>query len=315
MATTHSTLCSRWTALAPVISSPWMTVGPISMVSPWSDGQDLVALLAGLGVRAGRCAMTSWMVSLAVLPIRSSASWASSSLVTPGSSTRIRFSPWRTSVGLGDTEGVDAAAQHLEGLVDVLGVGGRLLGALGLEDELRAAAEVEAEVGLDVDGERQAPDQEAERRGGSGPRHHVTCATSSTDKTSNARIRARTGQRAAASEGSGSSVTQNAGDCTPPWASTRQRPAVLCGSALAADPRPTHPGGHMSPRVPLPRAGATRLAAVAALVAAGLAAGAAGGRGQRRARRRPTRARAHRLTSDATQIVMVRAPRSRTATR
>ena len=28
IATTHSTLWSRWTALAPVISSPWMTVGP-----------------------------------------------------------------------------------------------------------------------------------------------------------------------------------------------------------------------------------------------------------------------------------------------
>ena len=64
--------------------------------------------------------------------------------------------------GLGDTEGVHAAAQDLEGLVDVLGVGRRLLGALRLEDELRAAPEVEAQVGLDVDRQRRAPGQEAE---------------------------------------------------------------------------------------------------------------------------------------------------------
>ena len=97
MATTHSTLWSRWTALAPVISSPWMTVGPTSRVSPWSDGRTRLFFLLG-SASGWAVASTSWMVSLAVVPIFSSASCASSSLVTPGSSTRIRFSPWRTSV-------------------------------------------------------------------------------------------------------------------------------------------------------------------------------------------------------------------------
>ena len=64
--------------------------------------------------------------------------------------------------GLGDAEGVDTAAEHLQGLVDVLRVGRGLLGAFGLEDELRAALEVETQVGLDVDRQSQAPDQEAE---------------------------------------------------------------------------------------------------------------------------------------------------------
>src|SRR5918995_1313316 len=97
IATTHSTLCSRWTALAPVTSSPWITVGPTSSVSPWSESRTRLSFL--LGSASGSVVdRTSWMVSLAVVPIRSSASWASVSLVTPGSSTRIRFSPWRTRV-------------------------------------------------------------------------------------------------------------------------------------------------------------------------------------------------------------------------
>ena len=161
IATTHSTLCSRCTALAPLISSPWMTVGPTSSVSPWSDGRTWLSFLAGLA-SGWAVPITSWMVSLAVLPMRSSASCASSSLVTPGSSTRIRFSPWRTSVDSATPRASTRPRSTSRVLSTFSALAGRLLGALGLEDELRAAAEVEAQVGLDVDGERHAPDQEAE---------------------------------------------------------------------------------------------------------------------------------------------------------
>ena len=63
---------------------------------------------------------------------------------------------------LGHTEGVHAPAQHLDGLVDV--GRGRLdrSGVLGLEDELRTTAQVEAEVGLDAQRQREAPAQETE---------------------------------------------------------------------------------------------------------------------------------------------------------
>jgi hypothetical protein len=71
--------------------------------------------------------------------------------------------------GLGDTEGVHAAAEHLEGLVDVLRGGRGLLGALGLEDELRTAAKVETQVGLDVESERSAPGQQAEHEDEANP--------------------------------------------------------------------------------------------------------------------------------------------------
>ena len=97
IATTHSTLWSRCTAVAPLISSPWMTVGPTSRVSPWSEGRTWLSFLPG-SAPASAVASTSWMVSLAVWPILSSASCASSSLATPGSSTRILSSPWRTRV-------------------------------------------------------------------------------------------------------------------------------------------------------------------------------------------------------------------------
>ena len=161
MATTHSTLWSRWTASAPVISSPWMTVGPISSESPWSDGRISSPFLVG---SASACAVatTSWMVSLAVVPMRSSAFCASASLVTPGSSTRMRFSPWRTSVDSATPRASTRPRSTWRVLSTFSALAGRLLGALRLEDELRAALEVETEVGLDVDRQRQAPDQEAE---------------------------------------------------------------------------------------------------------------------------------------------------------
>ena len=63
---------------------------------------------------------------------------------------------------LGDTEGVDAALEDVDGLVDVLGVGRRLLGALRLEDELRPTPEVEPELRLLVEGQGQAPAEKAE---------------------------------------------------------------------------------------------------------------------------------------------------------
>ena len=63
----------------------------------------------------------------------------------------------------------------------------------------------------------------------------------------------------------------------------------------------------MSPRIPLPRAGATRLATVTALVAAGLAATAAGATGSA-GRDDAPRELARTADSDATQIVMVKAP-------
>ena len=63
----------------------------------------------------------------------------------------------------------------------------------------------------------------------------------------------------------------------------------------------------MSPRIPLPRAGATRLATVTALVAAGLAATAAGATGSA-GRDDAPRELARTADSDATQIVMVHAP-------
>src|SRR6478672_2451679 len=74
-----------------------MTVGPTASESPWSDGRISLPFL--LGFASGwAVASTSWIVSLAVVPIRSSASCAWASLVTPGSSTRMRSWPWRTSV-------------------------------------------------------------------------------------------------------------------------------------------------------------------------------------------------------------------------
>jgi len=63
----------------------------------------------------------------------------------------------------------------------------------------------------------------------------------------------------------------------------------------------------MSPRIPRPRAGATRLATVTALVAAGLAATAAGATGSA-GRDDVPRDLARAADSDATQIVMVHAP-------
>ncbi len=63
---------------------------------------------------------------------------------------------------LGDAEGVHAAAQHLDGLVDVAGGGLGRLGVVGLEDELRATAQVEAQVGLDAQRDRGTPRQETE---------------------------------------------------------------------------------------------------------------------------------------------------------
>ncbi len=64
--------------------------------------------------------------------------------------------------GLGDTEGIDTTAQDFDGLVDVLG---RRLGRfrpLGLEDELRATTEIEAQIGLRGQREGQAPAEKTE---------------------------------------------------------------------------------------------------------------------------------------------------------
>ena len=139
IATTHSTLCSRWTALAPVISSPWMTVGPTSSVSPWSDGRTWLPFLAGL---ASGWAVADHLVD-GQLGGAADALLGLLGLLVVGDAGQLDEDPVLALAdqrGLGDTEGVDAAAEHLEGLVDVLRAGGGLLGALGLEDELRAAA-------------------------------------------------------------------------------------------------------------------------------------------------------------------------------
>ena len=64
--------------------------------------------------------------------------------------------------GLGDAEGVDAAAEHLEGLVDVLGLAGVCSVPSASKTNCAPPREVEAQVGLDVDRERRAPGQEAE---------------------------------------------------------------------------------------------------------------------------------------------------------
>ena len=161
IATTHSTLCSRCTALAPPISSPWMTVGPTSSVSPWSDGRTRLSFL--LGSASGSAVVsTSWIVSLAVVPILLLGLLG---LGVAGDARELDEDPvvaLARQGRLGDTEGVDATAEDLEGLVDVLGVGRRLLRSLRLEDELRAPAEVETEVGLDVDRQRRARGQQAE---------------------------------------------------------------------------------------------------------------------------------------------------------
>ena len=138
-----------------------MTVGPISSESPWSDGRISSPFLLG-SASGWAVATTSWIVSLAVVPMRSSAVLRLGVAGDTGQLDEDAVLALAHERGLRDAEGVHAAAQHLEGLVDVLRVGRGLLRALRLEDELRAALEVETEVGLDVDRQRQAPDQEAE---------------------------------------------------------------------------------------------------------------------------------------------------------
>ena len=63
---------------------------------------------------------------------------------------------------LGDTEGVDAAAEHLDGPVDGSALALTSAGVLGLEDELGAAAEVQAEAWLLVQREGDTADEQAE---------------------------------------------------------------------------------------------------------------------------------------------------------
>ena len=150
------------TALAPVISSPWMTrSGRPRCVSPWSEDRTWLPFLLGF---ASGCAVADDLVD-GQLGGLADPLLGLLRLLVAGDAGQLDEDPVLALAdqrGLGDTEGVDAAAEHLERLVDVLRAGRRLLGALGLEDELRAAAEVEAEVGLDVDRERHAPGQEAE---------------------------------------------------------------------------------------------------------------------------------------------------------
>ena len=57
----------------------------------------------------------------------------------------MRRSPDAGEGGLGDAEGVDAAAQHLQCAVGGLAVGLHTGAVLGLQDDLGAALEIEAE--------------------------------------------------------------------------------------------------------------------------------------------------------------------------
>ena len=133
--------------------------------------QDEVVLLAGLGVRLGRREHlvdgqlgrgADLLLGLLRLLVTGDAGQLDEDAVLALAHER----------GLGDTEGVDAAAEHLQGLVDVLRARGRLLGALGLEHELRTAPEIETQVRLDVERERRAPGQEAEHEDEANP--HTT---------------------------------------------------------------------------------------------------------------------------------------------
>ena len=125
-------------------------------------GQDLVALLAGLGVGAldgadhGVGRQLGGPADLLLGGLR---------LLVVGHAGQLdedAVLALARPARLGDTEGVHPTAEHLEGLVDVIGFGRRLLGALGLEHELGAAPEVETEVGLLVEGQDHAPGQQAE---------------------------------------------------------------------------------------------------------------------------------------------------------
>ena len=114
IATTHSTLWSRWTALAPVISSPWMTVGPTSRVSPWSDGRTWLPSLVGFGVGlGGREDLVDRQLgggADALLGLLR--------LLVAGDARQLDEDPVLALAhqrGLGDAEGVHAAAQHLRG--------------------------------------------------------------------------------------------------------------------------------------------------------------------------------------------------------
>jgi hypothetical protein len=64
--------------------------------------------------------------------------------------------------GLGDTDGVDAATEDLDRTVDGLGVGLHVPGVLGLQHDLGAPTQVQAEAGLLVQPEGDTADEQAE---------------------------------------------------------------------------------------------------------------------------------------------------------
>jgi hypothetical protein len=75
----------------------------------------------------------------------------------------LEVAPGEQQLGLRDAEGVDPLAQEAEGPVErLLGDGGLRLGRLALVDELDAALEVEAELGLLRRDDRDRPGDEAE---------------------------------------------------------------------------------------------------------------------------------------------------------
>ncbi len=97
MLTTQST--PPWgltVASAPVMSPPSSAGGASSRTSPESLGRTRLSGSCGFASGFGTVRSTSWMVSCAVRPRASTASRGSS---TSGSSTMIRFSPARVSVG------------------------------------------------------------------------------------------------------------------------------------------------------------------------------------------------------------------------
>ena len=80
---------------------------------------------------------------------------------------------------LGDAEGVDPAAEHLDRAVGRLGVGLDPIGELRLQRDLGAAAQVEAEPRLLGQGECGAAAEQTEHEQETEPGHRGTCGASS----------------------------------------------------------------------------------------------------------------------------------------
>ena len=181
IATTHSTLCSRWTALAPVISSPWMTVGPTSRVSPWSDGSTWLPSLVGFGLGLGGRedlvdrqlgGGADALLGLLRLLVAGDARQLDEDAVLALAHER----------RLGDAEGVHAAAEHLRVLSTFSALAGVCSVPSAWKTNCAPPLRSRPRLGLTLIGQRQRTRPGGRARGRSGPRHHVTCATSSTTR-------------------------------------------------------------------------------------------------------------------------------------